>query len=153
MILSKHRFGKHNFHWDAWRNLWSSGSYRYFASQQNGAAIGEVSVIVLLLMKQIRLHLGYKGVQRVLMWYASYSQTDEVSLVLWPMVSQNLRPLGLCGSTSHFVNNQPSKKISGCVLYWRFQPNWSWWRHQMETFSALLAICAGNSPVPGEFPT
>ena len=28
-----------------------------------------------------------------------------------------------------------------------------WWRHQMETFSALLAICAGNSPVTGEFPT
>ena len=28
-----------------------------------------------------------------------------------------------------------------------------WRRHQMETFSALLAICAGNSPVPGEFPT
>ena len=28
-----------------------------------------------------------------------------------------------------------------------------WWRHQMETFSALLVICAGNSPVPGEFPT
>ena len=29
----------------------------------------------------------------------------------------------------------------------------SWWRHQMETFSALLAICAGNSPVSGEFPS
>ena len=29
----------------------------------------------------------------------------------------------------------------------------TWWRHQMETFSASLAICAGNSPVPGEFPT
>ena len=28
----------------------------------------------------------------------------------------------------------------------------SWWRHQMETFSALLAICAGNSLVTGEFP-
>ena len=28
----------------------------------------------------------------------------------------------------------------------------SWWRHQMEIFSALLAICAGNSPAPGEFP-
>ena len=27
-----------------------------------------------------------------------------------------------------------------------------WWRHQMEKNSALLAICAGNSPVPGEFP-
>ena len=29
----------------------------------------------------------------------------------------------------------------------------TWWRHQMETFSALLAICVGNSRVPGEFPT
>ena len=29
----------------------------------------------------------------------------------------------------------------------------SWWRHQMETFSALLAICTGNSPVSGEFPS
>ena len=28
----------------------------------------------------------------------------------------------------------------------------SWWRHHMETFSALLALCAGNSPGTGEFP-
>ena len=28
----------------------------------------------------------------------------------------------------------------------------TWWRHQMEPFSALLDICAGNLPVPGEFP-
>ena len=28
----------------------------------------------------------------------------------------------------------------------------TWWRHQMETFSALLALCAGNSSVTGEFP-
>ena len=28
----------------------------------------------------------------------------------------------------------------------------SWWRHQMEKISALLAFCAGNSPVTGEFP-
>ena len=27
-----------------------------------------------------------------------------------------------------------------------------WWRHQMQTSSASLAICAGNSPVTGEFP-
>ena len=30
--------------------------------------------------------------------------------------------------------------------------NTTWWRHQMEIFSALLAICAGNSSVFGEFP-
>ena len=28
----------------------------------------------------------------------------------------------------------------------------SWWRHQMQTFSALLALCAGNSPVTVESP-
>ena len=27
----------------------------------------------------------------------------------------------------------------------------TWWRHQMEKFSALLTLCAGNSPVTGEF--
>ena len=27
------------------------------------------------------------------------------------------------------------------------------WRHQMETFSALLALCAGNSLVTGELPS
>ena len=27
----------------------------------------------------------------------------------------------------------------------------AWWRHQMETFSALLAICAGSSPHKGQW--
>ena len=29
----------------------------------------------------------------------------------------------------------------------------SWWRRQMETFSALLALYEGNSPVTGEVPS
>ena len=33
-----------------------------------------------------------------------------------------------------------------CTVYTR-------WRHQMKTFSVLLAICAWSSAVPGEFPT
>ena len=32
-------------------------------------------------------------------------------------------------------------------------PVQSWKRHQMETFSALLTICVGNSPVTGQFPS
>ena len=47
----------------------------------------------------------------------------------------------------------------GFIISYVFQPNnadasclYTWWRHQMETFSALLAFCAGNSPVTGEFP-
>ena len=27
-----------------------------------------------------------------------------------------------------------------------------WWRYEMKTFFALLAVCAGKSPVTGEFP-
>ena len=38
----------------------------------------------------------------------------------------------------------------GGLVYWKYWK--TWWRHQMEAFSALLAICAGNSPVTGEFP-
>ena len=52
----------------------------------------------------------------------------------------------LCGEfTSHRLI--PPTKASDTELY-----IFSWWRHQMETFYALLDICAGNSPVPGEFP-
>ena len=29
----------------------------------------------------------------------------------------------------------------------------SWWRHQMETFSMLLALCEGNPPVTGWIPS
>ena len=49
--------------------------------------------------------------------------------------------------------------IKNCILYsqiviqcFGMEFIW-WWRHQMDTFSALLALCAGNSPVPGEFPS
>ena len=36
-------------------------------------------------------------------------------------------------------------------LYWQGGVS-TWWRHQIETFSALLALCAANSTVTGEFP-
>ena len=47
------------------------------------------------------------------------------------------------------------------VVWSRYQVNagrhlyalWSWWRHQLELFSALLVLCAGNSPVNVEFPS
>ena len=41
------------------------------------------------------------------------------------------------------------RRYDGCVC---IAHRLAWWRHQMETFSALLANCAGNSPVSGEFP-
>ena len=46
----------------------------------------------------------------------------------------------------HFMTPQTDYD-KGCWEIWL-----SWWRHQMETFSALLALCAGNSPVPETSP-
>ena len=36
-----------------------------------------------------------------------------------------------------------------CVYH---KASMTWWRIEMETFSVLLALCAGNSPVTSEFP-
>ena len=47
---------------------------------------------------------------------------------------------------------RPLEPIYYTTIFSKIQKPWAWWRHQMETFSALLAICAGNSPVAGEFP-
>ena len=40
----------------------------------------------------------------------------------------------------------------GVLIELQDAAEYTWWRHQMETFSALLAICLRNSPVTGEFP-
>ena len=48
--------------------------------------------------------------------------------------------------------------INECVLVYfghyaiHIEMTYPCWRHPMDTFSALLVICAGNSPVTGEFP-
>ena len=36
-------------------------------------------------------------------------------------------------------------------LVYHIQKASAWWRHEIETLSALLDLCAGNSPVTGEF--
>ena len=46
--------------------------------------------------------------------------------------------LGPCVPKSHGISSNDIDQV--------------WWRHQIETFSALLAFCVGNSPVTGEFP-
>ena len=57
------------------------------------------------------------------------------------------------GKTVLYWNRALALGIKECSLHVVDFQQCTWWLHQMETFSALLAICAGNSPVPGEFPT
>ena len=37
------------------------------------------------------------------------------------------------------------------VVIVKMIPSLPWWRHQRETFSVLLALCAGNSPNKGQW--
>ena len=85
-----------------------------------------------------------------------YNQTHNVATSTYlPKESMEsihnwLYPVSLCGMKllTHVLVTCMcyADKSSG------FLGSFSWWRHQMETFSALLAICAGNAPVTGEFP-
>ena len=47
----------------------------------------------------------------------------------------------------------PDKYFTVCPMVYAYCPFFSWWRHQIETFFALLALCARNSPVTGEYPS
>ena len=51
-----------------------------------------------------------------------------------------------CYSWCHFSVDYCYFKLINITILW-----FAWRRHQMDTFSALLAHCAGNSPVTGEF--
>ena len=75
----------------------------------------------------------------------SYHYTDfhyESETVSWLYYLYNGCPIP---EKTTFILSWGPGRISGYIFL-------AWWRHQMETFSPLLAICAGNSPVPGEFP-
>ena len=105
--------------------------------------IGGDCVVFLLLLKEIRLQLSHKASQQVLLQYVSHTaETDKVSLVLWSTGSQNLRPLRAARTMwVYFALCQQStlkSQNSGCVLYWRFWPNW--WSEKIR---------AGNSPKSG----
>ena len=45
-----------------------------------------------------------------------------------------------------------SSKVHCFLCYVYVSVSSTWWRHQMEMFSALLALCTGNSPVPVNSP-
>ena len=80
--------------------------------------------------------------------------------------------VGSWGSSWYKVSIDLCHVMQQCILWvpwWQMTgwyqecnpiPSWqldtlalpTWWRHQMETCSALLALCAGNSRVTGELP-
>ena len=86
----------------------------------------------------------------VLTWCMNYYMN-----ISWIEETWNVVNLVMISLIKYYVSKQNLINIA-CIIYEILLYPWffgsSWWRRHMETFSALLAICAGNSPVPGEFP-
>ena len=63
-------------------------------------------------------------------------------------------PWCMSGSLTRGAGENARDTVVACVTRnFTYLVRGPWWRHQMETFSALLALRAGNSSVTGEFPS
>ena len=91
----------------------------------------------------------WRNIDLFILWLFSELRKSLVERLLMQMFPWNparCRCYGFCGTWR--AEEDPS--VSG---KWKMEDRCvPWWRHQMEIFSALPAICAGNSPVTGEFP-
>ena len=102
-----------------------------------------------LLVVIIKLYSAFRmerHVRSVVQKYVSRAH-NYIPQIMWDVIIWSCPWYLLPAQHSSLIS--PSKIISlrGVVF-----PRSSWRRHQMETFSVLLAICAGNSPVSSEFP-
>ena len=85
-------------------------------------------------------------------WFQQYLILDDMKSILIFLKEASINILSRTQSNDEHWSHE--KRKIDTEKHWQvfWCNNSSWWRHQMETFSALLAICAGNLPVPGEFP-
>ena len=72
-------------------------------------------------------------------------------MLYFPPLRKHSGILGkFCALAWLLIKSRKNKEQSSATICQQTSP---WWRHQLETFSALLALCAWNSPVTGEFPS
>ena len=81
--------------------------------------------------------------------YNAYTgNTGKTASLYWDVFNENVLLIGPLGTLLKWTwnSNQHTELF--------IQENaFAWWRHQMETVSALLALCEGNPPVTGGFPS
>ena len=88
-------------------------------------------------------------------WFLTYDQ-DDTAVQICPAVRRRFYHRSLIHQTMSLQSTVMTLGICAvsntvcCQCYNTMLM--TWWRHQMVTFSALLAINAGNSLVTGEFP-
>ena len=95
-------------------------------------------------------------------WYSIFAKTKYKCSFLASSERRTHDPFPVDFETEWIIQNTSvarcitpqalSNVLAINVFFQRHNTALSWWRHEMETFSALLAICVWNSPVSSEFP-
>ena len=90
-----------------------------------------------------------------LVWFIKFANGIERRLAhqRWGKRTKNLAAVAI-NLYGRAITHNISKRCSLALISFGYilSIQWNFYIHQMETFSALLVICAGNSPVNGEFP-
>ena len=114
VVLSKCRFILHNFHCDAWQNLWLSGDTGTLTVNKMALPI-EVSEEMVsysyIYWKKYHCNWVTKLHNR---FYCNVLYTAETKChwsfdLQWVKISGHTEQLGPCGSTLHFVKNRHSR--------------------------------------------
>ena len=91
----------------------------------------------------------------MILWiFSSRSSKSSIIFVMDPIIIWSWIVLAQYSNITAWVPNWNTQWHHAIMVCARISvlSSCSWWRHQMETFSALLALCAGNSPVPVNSP-
>ena len=86
-------------------------------------------------------------------WRPSSLGLNVLKLLSYDNLASHLKGTRTLETVYMFLDRNDRHRIYIYIYMLKHCCSVIWWRHQMETFSALLAICAWNSPVTGEFPT
>ena len=87
--------------------------------------------------------------------FCLYHNSWWIRVIFWPLFFITYIKNSVYEELWSKVTSQALWKRRSCWpgRTWLKLTSHPWWRHQMETISALLVLCEGNSPVTGEFPS
>ena len=95
---------------------------------------------------------GVSLVQEITCFMTALVKYLGIHLKAFSLEVPKISIITICWETAPAVSMQLSNLLLGNTSWGSLHHYISWWRHQMETFSALLAICAGNHRSPANSP-
>ena len=85
-------------------------------------------------------------------WRRKRCHWNRLWLTHWLPLTTSICDFMYCNDHLHRIDSCDKYQAPHSTTHWT-QKQQIWWRHQMEMFSALLALCEGNPSVTGGFPS